>query len=139
MSKQEFKDNVIKDSNKFVRIDFFDNSFSKNILEATNRVLSEIIHRKEDESLYDIVKKDIEDNGLDNLKNRIVYATYLTNCLDKAVYPYVLNHFTLEKSSNVLEYLNSNVKIIFEDEQTIKNNNNETCYIDLTTKNIFIV
>ena len=139
MSKQEFKDNIIKDSNKFVRIDFFDNSFSKNILEATNRVLSEIIHKKEDKSLYDIIKKDIEDNGLDNFKNRIVYATYLTNCLDKAVYPYVLNHFTLEKSSNVLEYLNSNVKIIFEDEQTIKNNNNETFYIDLTTKNIFIV
>ena len=139
MSKQEFKDSIIKDSNKFVRIDFFDNGFSKNILEATNRVLSEIIHKKEDKSLYDIVKKDIEDNGLDNFKNRIVYATYLTNCLDKAVYPYVLNHFTLEKSSNVLEYLNSNVKIIFEDEQTIKNNNNETCYIDLTTKNIFIV
>ena len=139
MSKQEFKDSIIKDSNKFVRIDFFDNGFSKNILEATNRVLSEIIHKKEDKSLYDIIKKDIEDNGLDNFKNRIVYATYLTNCLDKAVYPYVLNHFTLEKSSNVLEYLNSNVKIIFEDEQTIKNNNNETCYIDLTTKNIFIV
>ena len=138
-NKKEFKENIIKDSNEFIRIDFFDDKFSKNILEATNRIVSELMYKNNNETLYKVVKEDIENNGLENFKNRIVYSTYLLNCLDEAVYPYVLNHFTLEKSSSVLDYLNRNINISFENKQLTLNNSSKTCYIDLVLENVFIV
>lgn len=136
MEKEIISEN--KNNYRFVRIDFVDDRFRQNIMDASKRIVSDILRNDSVESLYDKFNNFIEINSMDAFRESIIYTTYLMHCLDRVVYPCVIKQYYLN-DLDINKYLNSNVKVYLEKDLTIFNNNNRTCYIDLTTGNIFLV
>lgn len=127
-----------KNDYKFVRIDFMDNRFGKNILDSSKRIISDILRGESIDTLQDKFANFIEINSVDTFRKSIVYTAYLMHCLDRAVYPYIIKQYCLN-DLDINKYLNLNVKVYLEKDLTISNNNNSTCYINLTTGDMFLV
>lgn len=122
-----------------LRVNFSDNDFCNCVLQACESITYEIANGYNGEEAFKLYEKAKKEYGLEEIRKRIVLASYGHLLVSSASRLYYNMNEEMKKQEHYINYLDENITIKEVKKFDLNDDNHETCYIDFHNIKVHLV